>query len=176
MKKIFISLLSVLLLQTVCFAKDILQFDFPNDGWHKVSSPDSVASKKCYVPYNQSAESYTEMLVFQEKVIKTLDLSALAILDKQLGKDRNNYLDIYPEYVKRDFDDSMVTFCSKIRNTCVVERAFKGNNGIVLVSYINKAPHYSQNIFGQWTNILSKIKVYEPKSGEKTPNNLIELD
>ncbi len=176
MKKLFLALLSVLLLQTVCFAKDTLQFDFPNDGWHKVASPDGVASKRCYVPYNQTSENYTEMLVFQERVPKNLDLSAMAILDRQLGKDRNNYLDIIPEYVKQDFDDSMVTFCSQLRNTCVVERAFKGSQGIVLVSYINKAPHYSQNMFGQWTNILSKIKVYEPKTGEKAPNNIIELD
>ncbi|MCD7740410.1 MAG: hypothetical protein LUH11_03580 [Candidatus Gastranaerophilales bacterium] len=175
-KKVFLCLISFILMQSLCFAKDKLQFDFPNDGWHKVASPDGVESKKCYVPYNQTGENYTEMLIFSERILKTQELSPVVIMQKQLGKDRNNYQDITPEYISHDLNDAMVTWCSQIKNTCVIQRAFKGEEGIILVTYMNKSPHYSQNMFGQWSNILSNIKVYSPESGEKTPDNLIELD
>jgi len=176
MKKILLSVLTLFLINSICLAKDTLQFDFPNEGWHKVASPDGVESKKCYVPYNQTADNYTEMLIFSEKILKNKGLSPMVMLHKQLGKDRNNFIDIVPEYIVRDFDNSMVTWCSQLKNTCAVSRAFQGNQGVVFATYINKAPHYSQNMFGQWSNILSKVKVYAPVAGEKLPNNLIELD
>lgn len=176
MKKFFITLLTLFLFQNICCAKDIIQFDFPNDGWHKVESPDKQTSKKCYVPYNQTAENNTEMLVFSERILKTQGLTAFTMLHKQLGKDKNNYLDITPEYVFTDADNAMITWCSSIRNTCAVSRAFKGNEGVIFATYYNKAPHYSQNMFGQWTNILSHVKVYEPIAGTTTPNNLIDLN
>ena len=87
MKKLFITLLSLFLIQNLSFAKDVVQFDFPNEGWHKVASPDGVASKKCYVPYNQTTENHTEMLVFYERVLKNQGISPMVILHKQLGKD-----------------------------------------------------------------------------------------
>ncbi len=173
MKKILLLFLSILIIQTCVFAKDKLLFDFPNDGWHMITSPDGVTSKKCFVPYNQTADNYTEMLIFNEKVLKNKEISAMAVLQKQLGKDRNNFIDIAPKYISRDFDDAMVTWCSKFKNTCVVERAFKGNQGVVLAIYINKAPHYSQNMFGQWSNILYHVKVYD---GSENAKNLIRLD
>ncbi len=176
MKKIFISILSILFLQSLAMAKDTLQFDFPNEGWHKVSSPDGIESKKCYVPYNQSSDNYTEMLIFSERVLKNQGLSPMVMLHKQLGKDRNNYPDIVPEYIVRDFDNAMVTWCSKMKNTCAVERAFQGKEGIIFAIYQNKAPHYSQNMFGQWSNILSKVKVYDPEVDGASAKNLIELD
>lgn len=175
MKKIFIALLFVILLQGVSYSKDTLQFDFPNSGWHKVLSPDGVESKKCYVPYNQTAENYTEMLIFTQKIIHNTGLTPMVMIQKQLGKDKNNYRDISPEYITNNTEDTMITWCSSSHNTCAIERAFQGNDGIVIVIYLNKAPHYSQNMFGQWSNILSSIKVYSPKQGESAPNNLIEL-
>ena len=60
MKKFILTILSLFVMQNICFAKDIIEFDFPNDGWHKVQSPDKVASKHCYVPYNQTEENFTE--------------------------------------------------------------------------------------------------------------------
>lgn len=175
MKKIFLSLLSIFLLQGFCFAKDIIQFDFPDNGWHKVQSPDKVESKKCFVPYNQTSDNYTQMLMFQERVLKNKDITAMFILHRQLGKDRNNYPDIVPEYIKQDANDAMVTWCSKMKNTCVVERAFQSPLGVVIAVYTNKAPHYSQNMFGQWSNILSTVKIYTTDSTKPTPDNLIEL-
>lgn len=176
MKKIFISLLSIILLQGFVLAKDTIQFDFPNSGWHKVASPDGVESKKCFVPYNQSAENYTEMLIFSERVIKNQGLSPMIMLHKQLGKDRNNYPDIAPEYIVQDFDNAMVTWCSQLKNTCAIERAFQGKEGIVFAIYMNKAPHYSQNMFGQWSNILSKVEIYNPQKGEVAAKSIIELE
>lgn len=172
MKKIFMFLLSVILLQNMCFAKDVIQFDFPNDGWHKVVSPDGIESKKCYVPANQSSENYTEMLIFYEKTLKNKGISPMVMLHKQLGKDRNNYIDIEPEYIVRNIDNAMVTWCSQYKNTCAVERAFNGNNGIIFATYINKMPHYSQNMFGQWSNILNNVQLY---NNEKTSKSIIEL-
>ena len=61
-----------------------------------------------------------------------------------------------------DFDNAMVTWCSKMNNMCVIQRAFQGNEGIIIVTYTNKMPHYSQNMFGQWSNILSHVKLYNP--------------
>ena len=174
MKKIFLTLLSLLLIQSISFAKDTIQFDFPNSGWHKVESPDGIEAKKCYVPYNQTAENYTEMLVFYERTLKNTDISPLVILQKQLGKDKNNYYDIYPQYIKKDMDDTMATWCSQLKNTCSIIRAFQGKEGIILAKYINKTPHYSQNIFSQWPNILGQIKLYEPETAADK-NNLIEL-
>ena len=175
MKKLLILLMGIIILQTGAFAKDKLQFDFPNDGWHPVASPDGVASKKCFVTYNQSSDNYTEMLIFTQRVLKNNDMSAIAILNRQLGKDRNNFPDIIPENINQDFDDAMITWCSKIKNTCAVERAFKGNEGIVLAIYMNKMPHYSNNMFGQWSNILNNVKVYNGQSGTSV-KNIIELD
>ena len=57
MKKFILTILSLFVMQNICFAKDIIEFDFPNDGWHKVQSPDKVASKHCYVPHNQTEEN-----------------------------------------------------------------------------------------------------------------------
>ncbi len=176
MKKIFLFVLSLLLIQNICMAKDTLQFDFPNEGWHKVLSPDGVESKKCYVPYNQSSENYSEMLTFSERIIKTQGITPIVILQKQLGKDKNNYKDISPEYMSQDMDNAMAVWCSQTKNTCSIQRVFKGSEGVIIAAYINKSPHYSQNMFGQWSNILSSIKIYTPKTGEKTPSNLIELD
>lgn len=175
MKKILFIVFSMFLLQNTCFAKDTIEFSFPNEGWHKVASPDGVESKRCYVPYNQTGENYTEMLIFSQRVLKNTGLSAATILHKQLGKDKNNFIDIKPEYVFQNINDSTVVWCSKLKNTCAVERAFQAPQGVVLAIYINKMPHYSQNMFGQWTNILNKVKVYEPQENKETPKNLIEL-
>ncbi len=173
MKKIFLTFLSLLLIQGLSFAKDTIQFEFPNQGWHKIQSPDGVEAKKCYVPYNQSAQNYTEMLIFYERVLKNTDISPIVILQKQLGKDKNNYPDIYPEYIKREMDNAMTAWCSKAKNTCSIQRAFQGKEGVIITTYINKAPHYSQNIFSQWSNILGHIKIYDPQTDKNT--NLIEL-
>ena len=173
MKKFLVVLAGILLLQTGAFAKDKIEFNFPNDGWHPVASPDGVPSKKCYVPYNQTSENNTEMLIFTQRGLKNADMSATGILNRQLGKDRNNFPDIVPENMKQEFDDAMITWCSKIKNTCAVERAFKGNQGIVLAIYMNKMPHYSNNMFGQWSNILSNIKVYD---GTTPQGSIIDLN
>ncbi len=175
-KKTFLCLMSFILIQSYCLAKDKLQFDFPNDGWHKVVSPDGVESKKCYVPYNQTSENYTEMLILNERILQNQGLTSMVIMQKQLGKDKNNYKDITPEYISQDINNTMTTWCSQTKNVCTVQRAFQGTEGIILAIYINKAPHYSQNLFGQWPNILSNIKVYSPADGENTPDNIIELD
>ena len=175
MKKYFAVLFCLLAFATVSFAKDTLLFDFPNEGWHKVESPDGIKSKKCYVPVNQTSENYNEMLIFSERILKNDSLNAMALLQKQLGKDKNNYRDIYPQYIIMDENEAMVTWCSKNRNTCAVERAFKANEGIVMATYLNKAPHYSQNMFGRWSNILAMVKVYD-KTGETGAKSLIELD
>ncbi len=174
MKKIFLILMGLIIIQNASCAKDILQFDFPNSGWHKVQSPDGVAAKQCYVPINQSSENYTEMLIFYERILKNADISPIAILQKQLGKDKTNFTDIYPQYIKKDLDNAMVTWCSEQKNTCSIQRAFQGKEGVVVAIYMNKMPHYSQNMFSQWSNILGQIKLYEPQ-GENKPNNLIEL-
>ena len=75
--------------------------------------------------------------------------------------------------MKQDFDDAMITWCSRIKNTCAVERAFKGNEGVVLAIYMNKMPHYSNNMFGQWSNILSNIKVFD---GVSPKGSIIDLN
>ncbi len=175
MKKFIIPFLTFLFISSAAFAKDSVVFNFPNEGWHKVDSPDNVLTKKCFVPVNQTAQNYTEMVIFTQKILKNKDISPMAILQKQLGKDKSNYMDIVPEYINQDFDDSMVTWCSKIKNTCAIERAFQGNEGVILVIYLNKMPHYSQNMFGQWSNILSKVKLYNPDDSSQSPQNLIEL-
>ena len=176
MKKFFIAILTIFLMQNLSLAKDVVQFDFPNEGWHKVASPDGVASKKCYVPYNQTTENHTEMLVFYERVLKNQGISPMVILHKQLGKDRTNYIDIEPQYVYHNPDDAMVTWCSKTKNTCALTRALQGDNGVIIVQYLNKAPHYSQNMFGQWSNILSTVELYKPAEKDITsPKRLIEL-
>ena len=68
MKKLLVILFGLLLIQNCTFAKDKLQFDFPNEGWHSVASPDGITSKKCFAPYNQSSDNYTEMLIFTQRV------------------------------------------------------------------------------------------------------------
>ncbi len=175
MKKFFPVVLSLLLIKSFCFAKDTIQFDFPNKGWHQVASPDGIESKKCFVPHNQTAQNYTEMLIFSERILKNKDLSPRVMIHKQLGKDRTNYLDIEPEYIKHTFDEAIVAWCSEIKNTCAVERAFQGTDGVIFAIYINKAPHYSQNMFAQWSNILGSAKIYEQEDGKPIPDNLIEL-
>lgn len=175
MKKIAAIMFCFLILQGTCFAKDILKFKFPNEGWHKIESPDGIKSKKCFVPVNQTAQNFNEIVILSERIIKNEGINAMVILQRQLGKDRNNYRDIIPQFIVQNENNTMVTWCSKLRNTCVVERAFKGNEGIVLAIYMNKMPHYSQNIFGQWSNILGSIEVYD-KTSNDTVNNIIELD
>lgn len=176
MNRLLLILSMMLVFQGVSFSAEYIQFDFPNEGWHSVASPDGVASKKCYVPSGQSSENFNEMLIFFSKKLKNTELSAMAMLQKQLGKDKNNYMDIIPEYIVRDIDNSMITWCSKMKNTCNITRAFQGNDGIVFATYLNKAPHYSQNMFGQWSNILSKVKVYNKEQEDsQLPHNVIAL-
>ena len=175
MKKLLLIILSLFLIQNLVFAKDVLQFKFPNEGWHKVDSPDKVQSKKCYVPYNQSSENYTEMFIFSERVLQNKALSPMAILQKQLGKDKNNYLDVMPRYIKQDIDDAMVYWCSESKTTCAIERAFQGKEGVILVIYKNKMPHYSQNLLTNQVNIVGSVKTYSPNSSQNTSDNLIEL-
>ena len=173
MKKIIIALMSVFLMQNITLASEVIQFDFPNAGWHQVPSPDGIASKKCFVPVNQTSDNYTEMLIFNKRILKNKGITPIVILQKQLGKDRLNYMDIEPSYIVNDFDNAMVTWCSKLKNTCAVQRAFQGNEGIIIVTYQNRMPHYSQNMFGQWSNILSHVRLFnEAKDSGK---NKIEL-
>lgn len=174
MKKTVLLLVSLFLLQGLSFAKDILQFDFPSAGWHKVPSSDGVEAKKCYVPANQTADNYTEMMIFTEKLVKTQGITPLTLLQKQLGKDKNNYKDIYPEYIKQDFDNAMAIWCSAKHGVCTVQRAFQGDEGIILISYINKMPHYSDNIITNKVNIVGNIKLYNKDNS--TSKNLIRLD
>ena len=174
MKKLFILVVTLLFIQNVSLSNDSVEFNFPDLGWHQVKSPDKQNNKKCFVPENQTTEKYTEMLVFTQRQIKTQGITPSIILQKQLGKDRNNYFDIVPEYITRDVNDTMITWCSPSKNTCAVKRAFQGENGVIIVSYINKMPHYSQNMFGRWSNILSTVKVYKQTEQEK-PNNIIDL-
>lgn len=168
MKKILI-LMFVLLVQTCCYAKDSIEFTFPDSGWHKIESPDNVQSKKCYVPANQDKNSFTEIIVFVEKATRNTDFSPITVLHKQLGKDRLNYADIEPHYIKQDLDDAMITWCSQTKNTCAIRRAFRGKEGVIVASYENKMPHYSQNMFAKWSNILGSIKTYNEADavGEK---------
>ena len=77
MKKFVLLLVSVFLIQGASFAKDILQFDFPDKGWHQVESPDKSKYKKCYVPYNQTAQNYTEMLIWTERYVCKDDHSSI---------------------------------------------------------------------------------------------------
>ncbi|MBQ3642903.1 hypothetical protein II906_13410 [bacterium] len=172
MKKIILFLFAALLIQNICIAKDKLEFAFPNDGWHKVASPDGIEAKKCYVPYNQSSENYTEMLIFVEKKSVT---NPAAIMQKQLGKDMLNYNDIIPEYVRASYDDAMATWCSRAKNTCAIHRTFFGKDGIIIATYINKMPHYSQNMFGQWSNILNGISLYNSEITSEIKKSIIEL-
>ncbi len=167
MKKILILiLLNFVSFSNYCQAKDTIQFTFPEGGWHKVLSPDKQENKKCYVPYNQTSDNYRQMLIFYERTLQNTDITASAILQKQLGKDRNNYKDIIPKYITQDSNDTMVTWCSKIANTCTIKRAFQGNDGIIIVTFINRTPHYSQNMFGRWSNILSTIKITNKNSSD----------
>ena len=69
----------------------------------------------------------------------------------------------------------MVTWCSKLKNTCAVERAFQGKDGVVVAVYLNKAPHYSQNMFGQWSNILKNVKIYDGTTPARQ-GSIIELN
>ena len=172
MKKLILTLFAIFLIQNISVAKDTLEFAFPNAGWHKVQSPDGIESKKCYVPLNQSTENYNEMLIFTEK--KSV-VSPVAIMQKQLGKDRLNYKDIVPEYIKHDYNDAMATWCSASKNTCALHRTFQGNDVVIIVTYINKMPHYSQNMFGQWSNILSKIKIHDSNITTEIQKNIIDL-
>ncbi len=175
MKKLLL-ILSILFIANTVMAKEYVEFNFPNDGWHKVSSPDGVETKKCFVPNNQTAENYTEMLIFYERILKNTDITPITILHRQLGKDRTNYPDIIPEYIRTNSMDSMVTWCSQMKNTCSVERALKSSNGVILILYVNKMPHYSQNMFGQWSNIINTVKLYTPQESETVlPKNIIEL-
>lgn len=174
-KKILYFILFCIIVQNYALAKDRLIFNFPNEGWHKVESPDGIKSKKCYVPVNQTNQNYNEMLILSERLIKNEGLSAMVMLHRQLGKDKNNYRDIIPQYIVQDENNAMAAWCSKLRNTCSVQRVFRGSEGIVFAIYINKAPHYSQNMFGQWSNILGRIEVYD-KNTSKPEGNIIELD
>ena len=176
MKKIVLLLVSLFILQGLCFAKDILQFDFPNEGWHKVPSKDNIESKKCYVPANQTADNYTEMIIFNEKSVKHQGITPLTLLQKQLGKDKNNYRDILPEYIKQDYDNAMAIWCSARFGICTIQRAFQGNEGVVLVSYINKMPHYSHNIITNKVNIIGSVKLFDKEKQNDNQNNLIRLD
>ncbi len=176
MKKTAFLLFCLIIFQSVGFAKDILIFQFSNEGWHKVESPDGVKSKKCYVPAGQTAQNFNEMLIFMEKKVKNEGLSAMVLLHRQLGKDRNNYRDIIPQYIVQSENNAMVAWCSKLRNTCTVERTFKGNEGVVFAIYVNKMPHYSNNMFGQWSNILGRIEVFDKNSTGINSKSLVELD
>ena len=175
-KKTALFVLCVMLLQNIATAKDTVKFTFPNEGWHSVVSPDGIKSKKCFVPANQTSENYTEMLTLIQKPSKVSDMSASAVLHRQLGKDRTNYRDIIPEYVLRDLNNGIVTWCSRNNNICAVERAFQGESGVILAIYTNRAPHYSQNMFGQWINNLGRLEVYNPQESNAEKNSsLIEL-
>ena len=176
MKKIVLLLISLFIMQSLCFAKDILQFDFPDAGWHKVPSPDNSEYKKCYVPVNQTNENYTEMIIFTEKIVKTPGITALTLLQKQLGKDKNNYKDAYPEYIKQDFNNAMALWCSERHGICTLQRALQGDEGVILITYINKMPHYSQNIITNKVNILGSVKVFDKTQSTAGYSNLIRLD
>ena len=165
--------MSVFMMQNITLAAEVIQFDFPNAGWHQVVCPDGVATKKCFVPVNQTSDNYAEMLIFNKRILKNKGITPIVILQKQLGKDRLNYMDIEPSYIVNDYDNAMVTWCSQSKNTCAVQRAFQGNEGIIIVTYQNRMPHYSQNMFGQWSNILSHVRLFnEAKDSGK---NKIEL-
>lgn len=169
MKKIALFILSLSVLQNFCLAEEQIKFTFPDPGWHFINSPKGFENKQCFVPNNQTSENYTEILYFYKRKIQTTGITPSVILQKQLGKDRNNYKDIVPQYVKHDSEDSMAVWCSKLYNICSVERAFQGKEGIIFAIYTNKMPHYSQNMFGKWTNLLFGAELYENDNSKNEP-------
>ena len=150
-----------------CAAKDVLQFSFPDAGWHTAGCPSDFSDSRCYAPLNQTAADFREMYIFTaypaENPLETAE-------KKQIFHDSFKYKDITIHYVYKNPEDIMFLWCSKFNNTCAVNRIFKGRENIISALYLNRAPHYSQNMFGRQTNILAGVRVYDktaPKAGVK---------
>ena len=86
MKKFILLFMIFILCQNFVNAQDTIQFNFPNNGWHKTECGDNNSNKQCYVPVNQNGSNYTEMLTLYERVIKTQGITSVVIMQKQLGK------------------------------------------------------------------------------------------
>jgi len=156
-----------------CAAKDALLFSFPDAGQHKTECPSDFPESRCFAPLNQTGADFREMYIFS---LYPAEISLETAEKKQIFHDSFKYKDITIEYAYKTPEDIMFLWCSKLNNTCAVNRIFKGRENIISALYLNRAPHYSQNMFGRQTNILAEVRIYdktEPKAGVK---DLIEFE
>lgn len=151
----FKTLIIASFLMTSAFAQSITFC--PPDGWQKNEELSEEGKKIVFTPKSNQPE-YLETLTITTE-------NGIISSDKQLW---NNLIEIkkeYPDfkYYKPLFTqtNSMGLGCSVNGGFCIIQRVESYSDELYIYTYKNNMPHYSQGLFGKWTNILGQIEAGE---------------
>ena len=146
--KIFLTLI---LLNTLAFANSVT-FTLP-DGWEK---NEIYSAKNDVLIFSKTDETLPrETLTITSEEAKTSADKVLWDNFIVLSKKYSDFKYYKPIYTPQD---SMGLGCSIEGSFCVVQRVEIYEGDIFTYTYVNSFPHYSQGLFGKWTNILGAIR------------------
>lgn len=151
----FKAFIVVSLLSSCAFAQSIT-FCVPN-GWEKNVLLSENGKKIVFTPQNSPTGNQEALTV----VVKKEAVSADKLLWNNLIEIKKEYPDF--KYYKPVFEpeNSMGLGCTSQGGFCMIQRVEYYEKELYLYTYINNRPHYSQGLFGKWTNILAQISAGE---------------
>ena len=148
----FKTLIIISLLSTCAFANAIT-FCVPN-GWEKNDLLSDKSKKLVFTPQNSKTGNEEALTVITKKEA----VSADKLLLLNLIEIKKQYSDFkYYNPVSMP-ENSIGLGCSSQGSFCLIQRIEYYQNEFYIYTYINNRPHYSQGLFGKWTNILGQIR------------------
>ncbi len=143
---------------SVSYAQNIT-FKVPN-GWKKNDNLSLENKKLVFTPavnklLKAKEANPTEALYIEVKE-STAEINTILL---------NNLINIQKEYsdfkyykVISEPENSMGLGCTSQGGFCIIQRIEYYQKELYVYTYINNRPHYSQGLFGKWTNILGQIR------------------
>lgn len=165
MKKILLTIIS-LLITTSVFAYETVLVDFPpNQGWHAVYY-DTRGNEAIlqYAPVGQSYQNWTKSVVFHSYKDPDLLYSASLFMDRTTAQmELQNSSQMY-KYLKYTEADSIATRCVQgnrnVPTQCEIYRVSTSYEGLITMHYINKNIQDFRNTFDLWFQIMQDIRIY----------------
>lgn len=165
MKKVLLLIISLFCAQTV-FAYETVLIDFPqNQGWYAdFYQKQGTETILQYVPAGQTAQNWTQTLIFHSYKYLNWTNSAAAFLDRTtMQMESKNSSGLY-KYTKYNYNDSIAERCVQgnklVPTQCEIFRVSKSYEGLISMHYINKNVRDFKNHYDEWYKIMKEILIY----------------
>lgn len=165
MKKVLLSIIS-LLIAPMAFAYQTVLVDFPpNQGWHS-DYYDAQTSEAIlqYVPVGQSYEDWTKTVVFHSYKNLHNAGSAAGLVDKLTRQMESKNSSQAYKYLTYSGADTIATRCiqknAQIGTQCEILRATRSFEGLITMHYINRDVQDFKSSYAMWYDIISNVRIY----------------